>query len=388
MLTADELRDRIQTTAFAFRGYNVTNLGRSGELLAHPRYGSLVEATLREASEVCSSQMGQRVDLVARVSEGQETSVDSYQEAISLILAMEAVQIRLMREFFDIPYAQAQIAFGYSLGEIGALVAGGMFELRDALQIPLAMAADCVELAKDVTLGIVFSRGPILDVRAVQRLCLELNAEGQGVIGISTYLSPNSILVMGQGDTVRKFGQRMHEKLPSGVHLRQNEHRWPPLHTPLVWERNIPNRAAKLMHTLPGGLVEPKPPILSLVTGKTSYNDHNSRELLARWVDQPQRLWDAVYEVLALGVTTIVHVGPEPNLVPATFSRLSDNVAAQLADRSLGGFGLRAVSRAVRRPWLARLLPSRSALLRAPFIEQINLEDWLLEQGKEPNGKR
>jgi hypothetical protein len=32
------------------------------------------------------------------------------------------------------------------------------------------------------------------------------------------------------------------------------------------------------------------------------------------------------------------------------------------------------------RPWLKTLLPSRAALLRAPNIEHIVLEDWLLEQ--------
>ena len=29
--------------AFAFRGYNVTNLGRTPELLEHPAYGPIVE---------------------------------------------------------------------------------------------------------------------------------------------------------------------------------------------------------------------------------------------------------------------------------------------------------------------------------------------------------
>src|SRR2546421_688582 len=35
-------------TAFAFRGYNVTNLGRTPELLDHPAYGPVVRAALSE----------------------------------------------------------------------------------------------------------------------------------------------------------------------------------------------------------------------------------------------------------------------------------------------------------------------------------------------------
>ncbi len=42
----------LPATAFAFRGYDRTNLGRTPELLAHPVYGSIVEAALRERSEV------------------------------------------------------------------------------------------------------------------------------------------------------------------------------------------------------------------------------------------------------------------------------------------------------------------------------------------------
>jgi [acyl-carrier-protein] S-malonyltransferase len=128
------------------------------------------------------------------------------------------------------------------------------------------------------------------------------------------------------------------------------------------------------MHTIPGDLVAPKPPVLSLVTGKFSYNDYNCREILYRWTDHPQRLWDAVYESLAVGVQTMIHVGPAPNIVPATFARLSDNVTAQVK----GNLGMRALSVAARRYWLQALLPQRAALLRAPFVQHVILEDWLL----------
>jgi [acyl-carrier-protein] S-malonyltransferase len=185
---------------------------------------------------------------------------------------------------------------------------------------------------------------------------------------------------MGQGDTIDRFADLMREWLPQKLYLRKNESRWPPLHTPIVWQRNIPNRSAVMMHTLPCSFSGPTPAVLSLVTGKLSYNDFNARELVGKWVDHPQRLWDAVSETLAMGIDTIVHVGPEPNLVPATFKRVADNVTTQLAAKSWEGVGLRAVSKAVRRPWLAKILPTRSSLLRAPYIQQINLEDWLLEQ--------
>lgn len=368
------------SAAFAFRGYNVTNLGRTPELLAHAAYGPIVERWLREASEVCASSIGRRVDLVDRVRRREETSLESYAEAVALTVAVELAHLRLLEEFFGVAYAKAKLAYGYSLGEIAALAASGLFDMAEALKVPLAMAADAVELAHDATLGVLFSRGPAIDVAKVARLCLEINAEGKGVIGVSSYLAPNSLLLIGQGTTLDRFLQRIPAEFSHRLYLRKNEHRWPPMHTPIVWQRSIRDRAAMLMHTLRLKHAAPIPPVFSLVTGNISYDELNTRKILTAWVDHPQYLWDAVYETLVLNIPTVVHVGPEPNLILATFKRLSDNVQVQAGAKTWGGRGLRFVSQAARRPWLARLLPRQSALFRAPYVKQIILEDWLLEQ--------
>lgn len=381
MQVQDRLKEGIRTTAFAFRGYNATNLGRTPELLAHPSYGPTVSAVLGEASQTCSEVLGRPVDLLERVRSAKETTdLTTYAEDVALIVAAEIAQIRLLEEFFGVAVGEAKLAFGYSLGEAAALIAAGVYEMRHLLRVPLTLADDAVALARDVALGVLFSRGPALDRTAVRRLCLEISHKGKGTVGVSTHLSPNALLLLGQEDTLDRFKSAMRDVLPAQTHLRKNPRRWPPLHTPITWQRAIPNRAAVLLETLPGGLRAPSLPLLSGVTGKTSYNDHNSRELLHRWVDHPQRLWNMIYQTLATGVETVIHVGPAPNLIPATFKRLGEDVRGQLAGRSPTSLGLRAVSCMVRRPWLAQLLPSCAALLRAPFIRHVILEDWLLER--------
>jgi [acyl-carrier-protein] S-malonyltransferase len=214
-------------------------------------------------------------------------------------------------------------------------------------------------------------------------LCVEISSEGRGIVAISSFLAPNTLLLLGEHATVDRFRERMRDALGPLVHLRKNSEHWPPLHTPILWHKAIPNRAAEAMFHLPGGFRRPDPPVLSLVTGKLSYNDYNSRDLLNRWIDHPQRLWDAVYAILEEGIETVVHVGPDPNLIPATFKRLSDNVTAQLRPATLNNLGLRAMSGIVRRPWvrrpwLAKLISSRAALLRAPLVEHVIAEDLLL----------
>ena len=374
-MNRQQLAEQLPHAALAFRGYNVTNLGRSRELLEHPLYGSTVERHLADVSPVSSEVLRRHVDLVRFVREGKESSLETYGEALALIVAMEMAHLELLRNHFDIDYSIAKLSFGYSLGEIAALVAGRVLGAGDALRVPLSLCEDSVALARDVTLGILFTRSGELPQDEIRRLCLRINCEAKGVIGISSYLSPNSLLLMGQAETLDRFKALAVEQLPAKVSLRKNDDKWPPLHTPIVWERQIPNRAAYLMHTLPIRLVAPKPTVLSLVTGRLSYTDLSTRSLLHQWVDHPQRLWEAVCEVLARDVKTIIHVGPEPNLIPATFKRLSENIVAQTQN----SLSMRALSAAARRPWLQAVLPERASLMRAPFVKHVILEDWLLE---------
>lgn len=376
----NHLQERVASAAFAFRGYNTTNLGRTGELLAHPLYGSVIERHLRAASEICAQITHKPVDLVERVRAGRESTLDTFGEDIGLICSVELAQMEILKNLFGVEYSRSRCAIGYSLGEITALVCGGVYEIEDVLRPLMTLAAESAELARDTTMGVVFSRGPALDFDAVERLCQELNREGRGIIAISSYLSPNTVLILGQGDTVDRFKARMHEVLEGQVHLRKNNERWPPLHTPLLWSKCIPNRAAIMMQTMAGGRTAPIPPVISLVTGQASYNDFNSREIINRWIDHPQKLWDVMVELLSSGIELVIHVGPDPNLIPATFKRLSDNVAAQMQRRSVKGLGLRTVSGMMRRPWLTKLLASRAALLRAPLVSHIILENWLLAQ--------
>lgn len=380
MATAQHLRSRLPHTAFAFRGYNVTNLGRTAELLEHPVYGSVLARYLARASAVCSSVLGRRVCLEDRVRAGRESNLDTFGEDIGLIMSVELAQLELLRDYFGVDYAASRLGLGYSLGEVTALCASGVYQMEDVLVPLVTLAPDCAALARDVTMGVVFSRASELDLDRVRQLCLEINMQGRGVIAMSSHLSPNTVLVLGQHDTVDRFKRRMSDVVGGHANLRKNPDRWPPLHTPILWERNVPNRAGVMMHTVPGGLQLPDPPVLSLVTADAGYTAYNSRDILHRWLDTHQRLWEAIVELLQDGIQLIIHVGPQPNLIPATFKRLSDNVRLQLAGSSLNSLGLRAMSGLVRRAWLSKYLSAKASLLRSLFVEHVILEDWLLSQ--------
>jgi len=334
---------------------------------------------LQQGGEICGEIIGRRVDLVQCVTQRDDPGMDRYAEAVALIVAADLAQVELLEEFHGVRFRESKLAYGFSLGELSAVACAGVFNMAEVLSVPVAMAEDCAAMAANVTMGILFSRGPAIDEFDVNRLCRQITAEGHGTIGVSSILTPNTFLLLGQNETVNRFKERMHTFLPDPAHIKINPNRWPPLHTPIVRQRYIPDRAAVMMDRMRGGLQPPCPPVLSLVTGERSYDDYHARDILRDWVDHPQRLWDAVYETLASGITTVVHVGPGPNVIPATFNRLAENVREQTSGSKLGRMGMRAADGLARRPWLSALLPSRAALLRAPLLKHIILEDWLLD---------
>lgn len=138
-----QLKDRLSSAVFAFRGYNITNLGRSPEFLAHPMYGAIVRECLRQASVVCSEITGRRINLVDRVRRQRETTLRTYADAVALVMAMEQAHMLLLAEYFDIEMMDAKFAMGFSLGEITAVALSGVVDLHDAMRVPLSLAQDC-----------------------------------------------------------------------------------------------------------------------------------------------------------------------------------------------------------------------------------------------------
>lgn len=378
------LEPRIRNAAIVFRGFGVTNLGRSRELLAHPAYGPIVKRSLREVSDIFLQATGTTIDLVTCVREGRMSRLESFPQDVATIVGMEMAQLRILEEVFRVPVTDARLTFGYSIGELSALVMAGMFRLEDLLPVPLRLATDCAQLAGDTTMGVLFTRGPELPLKEVRHLCRRISSRGDGLIGPSSYLAPNTALILGQGNTLSHFEKQMGDALPERSMLRRNPHRWPPLHTPLVWHRSVPNRVAVDLYRIEGALPAPKLPVLAMATGKPDYSPDTARDLLVHWTDHPQLLWDAIYHTLSIGVDLVIHVGPEPELVPSTYDRIAANVNRQYGRSLYQLLGRSVLPTLGRHTWLTSMLPSKAALLRAPHVQHVILEDWLLGEHPKP----
>jgi [acyl-carrier-protein] S-malonyltransferase len=379
-LTPEELRRRIKTSAIAFRGYEERNLGRSSEILAHPVYGPIAAPVLKTASKICSDVRGMPVDLETRVKARGATSLLTFVEDAASIVAMEIAQCKILEEVFDVPVRHARLSFGHSLGELSALVLGGMYEMEQLLPVPLGLAQDCADLTANTTIGILSISGRALPIEQLRRLCIWISSRGHGLIGPSTYLSPYQVILLGQGDTLDLLEREMPAHLPRGATLKRRPNHWPPLHTPLVWERNVPNRTALALYHIAGGDRKPSPTVISCTTGVANYDEYNSRAILADWTDHPQRLWDVMKATIASGVGMVIHAGPEPRLFHTSFERLSDRIKKQMRRRHLDRLSNSLFPSISRNRWLNRSLPGKAALWRAPFVDHLVLEDWLLAQ--------
>jgi [acyl-carrier-protein] S-malonyltransferase len=379
-VTPEELRKRITTTAIAFRGYEERNLGRSSEIVAHPVYGPIARDVLKTASAICSDVRGVAVDLEARVRAHTTTSLLTFVEDAASIVAMEIAQFRVLEEVFDVPVRQARLTFGHSIGELSALVLGGVYEIEQLLPVPLGLAQDCADLTANTTIGILSMTRRAIPLEQLRRLCIWISSRGHGLIGPSTYLSPYQVILLGQGNTLDLLEREMPTHLPGGATLKRRPNRWPPLHTPLVLERNVPNRTALALYHIAGGDRKPMPPVISCTTGVANYDEFNSRAILADWTDHPQRLWEVMKHTLASGVEMVIHAGPEPRLFPTGFERLGDKIKKQMRRRHLDRLGNSLFPSISRNRWLNRSLPGTAALWRAPFLNHLVLEDWLLAQ--------
>ncbi len=199
---ANSLQSKIGTSAFAFRGYNTTNLGRTPELLAHPAYSATMQRYLQRGAEICAEIVNRPVDLVEAVAQRREYGLDGYAEAVAMIVAADLAQVELLEEFHGVRFREAKMAYGYSLGELSAVACAGVFSMAEVLSVPVAMAEDSAALAGNVVMGILFSRGPAIDEMDVHRLCRLITSEGNGTIAVSSILTPNTYLLLGQNDTI------------------------------------------------------------------------------------------------------------------------------------------------------------------------------------------
>ncbi len=188
---------------------------------------------------------------------------------------------------------------GHSLGEYSALVAAGAMAFGDAVRTVRARGAFMQE-AVPVGVGAMAAMLSI-EPAVLAEICAEA-AQGE-VVSPANFNSPGQIVIAGHATAVNRAieiakgrGYRKAMLLPVSA----------PFHSPLM----VP-AGDRLAGVLAGvDVADMAAPVISNVEAKPNSDKGRIKELLVRQVSAPV-LWDAsVQEMVALGVTSVVEIGP------------------------------------------------------------------------------
>ena len=175
-------------------------------MLDHPVYGPIVGRVLAEASQNSAPRpIHAPVDLASHIRAGARTNLDFFPEDVATIVATELAQMTMLEECFGIPARDARLSFGYSIGELSALVWSGVFTLEQLLPVPLGLASGLRRAGRRPDDGRPLHPRPGPADGRGRAALPGISSEGTGLIGPSAFLSPNTALILGQGDTIDRL---------------------------------------------------------------------------------------------------------------------------------------------------------------------------------------
>lgn len=189
-------------------------------------------------------------------------------------------------------------AAGHSLGEFAALVAAGVLELEDALEVVLVRGRAMAEagVARPGAMCALLGVGP----EQAAELC-EL-ARGEDVLVVANENSPQQVVLSGSIEAVERAQALAAERRIRAVRLNVAG----AFHSPLMEPAVEP--LADALGRVP--FREPRFPIAENVTGELTTDPEELRTLLGRQVISPVRWSRCVEALAAAGADTFVEAGP------------------------------------------------------------------------------
>lgn len=212
------------------------------------------------------------------------------------ILTMEVAILKIL----EAKGIKAEMAAGLSLGEYGALAAGGVLELPDLFRV-IRMRGIYMQEAYPEGGAMTAVLG--LDGDIVAKICEQTARETGGVVSVANYNCPGQIVITGELEAVEAAAERLKAKgAKRCVPLQVSG----PFHSALLKEAG--EQLAKELQSVK--IQTPWIPYLSNVTADYVTEASQVAGLLEQQVSSPVHFSQSVERMIADGIDTFVEIGP------------------------------------------------------------------------------
>jgi [acyl-carrier-protein] S-malonyltransferase len=213
------------------------------------------------------------------------------------LLATSAAIVASMRETWPRLVTPAA-ALGHSLGEYGALVAAGALETADAVRLVRARGTAMQEAVPPGE----GSMAAILNVEpeTLRLVCEEASAEG--LVSPANFNAPGQIVVAGTKAGVDKAVALVSARGGKAIPLKVSA----PFHCALM-KPAAERLRAELARI---EVVAPRFPVIANVDAEPNVDPARVKELLVAQVDAPVQWVRSIQRAVAMGVTTMLEIGP------------------------------------------------------------------------------
>ncbi len=273
-------------TAFMFPGQGAQYVGMGKDF-----YDAL--PVCREMFELAGKASGLDVTALC-FEENDRINITEYTQ-----IAMLAAEVAILKAVEE-KGIRADVTAGLSLGEYGALTAGGVMSPADVFKVVRQRG---IYMQEAVPTGGAMTAVMGLDAEKIEAVC----EETEGIVSVANYNCPGQIVITGEADAVNRAA----EKLTAAgakrcVPLKVSG----PFHSQML--TGAGEKLGRVLADVEIG--EIRIPYIANVTADYVTDRGQVKDLLTRQVSSSVRWQQTIERMLADGVDTFIEIGPGKTL--------------------------------------------------------------------------